>query len=150
MLCSVLLWTEALENLLDSYSKSKDQGHRVHWEDIVQSVSCAAWSVPFLFMYGNYCIVLLIFPAFTTASLARTSEIYRRTCAPSEDSDQPAHSRSLIKILTGRILDSQGCKFPLSEQRRQIRLWGCEGWFESSLGAHVRRYVFLCYDYYGL
>ena len=34
---------------------------------------------------------------------------YSRTCAPSEDSDQPARSRSLIRILTGRILDSQGC-----------------------------------------
>ena len=29
---------------------------------------------------------------------------------PSEDSDQPAHSRSLIKIFTGRILDSLGYK----------------------------------------
>ena len=29
---------------------------------------------------------------------------------PSEDSDQPAHSRSLIRIFTGRILDSQVSK----------------------------------------
>ena len=29
-----------------------------------------------------------------------------RTCAPSEDSDQPAHSRSLIRIFTGRKFDS--------------------------------------------
>ena len=29
--------------------------------------------------------------------------------APSEDSDQPAHSRSLIRIFTGRILDSHWC-----------------------------------------
>ena len=29
--------------------------------------------------------------------------------APNEDSDQPAHSRSLIRILIGRILDSQEC-----------------------------------------
>ena len=35
---------------------------------------------------------------------------YLQTCAPSEDSDQPAHSRSLIRIFTGRMLDSQGCK----------------------------------------
>ena len=32
------------------------------------------------------------------------------TCAPSEDSDQPACSRSLIRIFTGHALDSQGCK----------------------------------------
>ena len=31
-------------------------------------------------------------------------------CGPSEDSDQPAHSRSLIRIFTGRISASKGCK----------------------------------------
>ena len=41
-----------------------------------------------------------------------------RTCPPSEDSDQPAHSRSLIRIFTGRILDSQGCKVSPCGQRR--------------------------------
>ena len=35
---------------------------------------------------------------------------YLQTCASSEDSNQPAHSRSLILIFTGRIFDSQGCK----------------------------------------
>ena len=30
--------------------------------------------------------------------------------ALSEDSDQPTHSRSLIRIFPWRILDSQGCK----------------------------------------
>ena len=38
-------------------------------------------------------------------------ETYLRTCAPSEDSDQPAHSRRLIRIFTGRKLDSQECSF---------------------------------------
>ena len=33
------------------------------------------------------------------------------TCVPNEDSDQPAHSSSLIRIFTGCSLDSQGCKF---------------------------------------
>ena len=33
-----------------------------------------------------------------------------RTFAPSKESDQPAHSRRLIRIFSGRILDSQGCK----------------------------------------
>ena len=31
------------------------------------------------------------------------------TRALSEDPDQPAHARSLIRIFTRRILDSQGC-----------------------------------------
>ena len=29
-----------------------------------------------------------------------------RTCAPSEDLDHPAHSHSLIRIFSGRILDT--------------------------------------------
>ena len=45
--------------------------------------------------------------------------LYLRTRAPSEDSDQTAHSRSLIRIFTGRNLDSQGCKV---SSRRQQRL----------------------------
>ena len=43
-----------------------------------------------------------------------------RICAPSEDSDQPALSRSLIRIFTGRILDSQDCKV---SSCGQWRLW---------------------------
>ena len=65
-----------------------------------------------------------------------------RTYAPSEDSDQTAHSRSLIRIFTERILDSQGCKVSSCGQRRfdqTVRI--C---FESSLGAHISTYVFSC------
>ena len=43
---------------------------------------------------------------------------YLLRCAPSEYSDQPAHSRSLIRIFTGRIFNSQGCKVSSCEQRR--------------------------------
>ena len=35
---------------------------------------------------------------------------YFRTCAPSEDSEQTAHPRSLIRIFTGRILNSKDAK----------------------------------------
>ena len=55
-------------------------------------------------------------------------------CALSEDSDQPAHSRSLIRIITRRFLSSQGCTVS-----------SCAVWFESLFGAHFRWYVFaLC------
>ena len=40
-----------------------------------------------------------------------------RLCATSEDSDQPAHSRSLIRRFTGCILDSK-CKVSSCGQRR--------------------------------
>ena len=46
--------------------------------------------------------------------------LYLSTCASSEDSDQLAHSRRLIRLVTGRILDSQGCQVSSCEQRR---LW---------------------------
>ena len=54
-----------------------------------------------------------------------TSKTYIRTYAPSEDSDQPAHSRSLIRIFRKCILANQGCKVSSCGQRR---LWlGCAG-----------------------
>ena len=67
--------------------------------------------------------------------------VHWKMCAPSEDSDQPAHSRSLIRIFTGRILDRQECKVSSRGQGRLIRLCGSAGWFESWLGAHIRKYV---------
>ena len=51
---------------------------------------------------------------------AATTENASRNCAHCKDSDQPAHSRSLIKIFTERILDNQSCKVSSWGQRR---LW---------------------------
>ena len=67
---------------------------------------------------------------------------YIRTCAPGKDSDQPANLRCLIRIFTRRIWDSQESNVPIWDDRKLTRLHGCAGWVESSLGAHVRRYVF--------
>ena len=50
-------------------------------------------------------------------------KMYLRTCAPNEYSDQPAHSRRLIRIFNGRILDSKGCK--VSSCRQQCLLSVC-------------------------
>ena len=44
------------------------------------------------------------------------------TCAPSGDSAQPMHSRSLIRIFTGRILDSEECSFFMGTMKILIRL----------------------------
>ena len=38
---------------------------------------------------------------------AERHKTYFYSCAPSEDSDQPARSRSLIRIFTGLIVDNQ-------------------------------------------
>ena len=43
---------------------------------------------------------------------------YPQMYAPSIDTDQPAHSRSLIRTFSVRISDSQGCKVSSSRQRR--------------------------------
>ena len=48
------------------------------------------------------------------------SIFYKIECAPSEDSDQPAHPRSLIRVFTGHCVDSQGSKTSSGGQRR---LW---------------------------
>ena len=43
---------------------------------------------------------------------------YIRTCVPRKDADQPAHLRSLIRIFTESILDSQGCKVSSRGQQK--------------------------------
>ena len=57
-------------------------------------------------------------------------------CAASEDSDQPGHPPSLIRVFYVRMKKAWVLSYPLSAQRRLIRLGGCPGWSESSLGAH--------------
>ena len=55
--------------------------------------------------------------------------------APSKDSDQPGHPPRLIRVFTLCSTGSQGPKVPSCRERRLIRLGGCPGWSESSLGA---------------
>ena len=56
--------------------------------------------------------------------------------APNEDSDQPGHPPSLIRVFAVRMKKSGVLSYPLSAQRRLIRLGGCPGWSEPSLCAH--------------
>ena len=51
---------------------------------------------------------------------SQQQKTYLWKCAPSEDSDLPAHPRSLIRIFTGRVLDSQGYEVSSCGHRR---LW---------------------------
>ena len=58
-------------------------------------------------------------------------------CAPSEDSDQPGHSPSLIRVFAVRMKKPWVLSYPLSATAKTlIRLGGCPGWSESSMGAH--------------
>ena len=73
--------------------------------------------------------------------------MYLRTCASSEDSDQHAHLRNMIRIFTGLVLDSQWCKVSSCEQRRLIRLHVCAGLFQASLGArHITKTCLYNFD----
>ena len=66
---------------------------------------------------------------------AATWQNQQSDCAPSEDSDQPWHPPSLIKVLTVRLKGSYGPKLSSCGQRKLIRLGRCPGWSESSLDA---------------
>ena len=66
---------------------------------------------------------------------------YLLTFAPSEESDQPAHSRSLIRIFTGHILDSQGAVFSCRQWRFRPDCTDVPADL-SPRCAYFRRYVF--------
>ena len=70
------------------------------------------------FIYTVFCICFCVMGTHTYEP--KRPETRLGTCAPSEYSDQPAHSRSLIRIFTGRILYSQGSTV---SSCRQWRLW---------------------------
>ena len=61
----------------------------------------------------------------------------KMACAPSEESDQPGHPPSLIRVFAVRIKKAWVLIYPLSQQRRLIRLGGCPGWSEPLQGAHA-------------
>ena len=64
--------------------------------------------------------------------------------APSEDSDQPGHPPSLIRAFAVCMKKPWVLSYPLSTQRRLIRLGGCPSWSESSQGAHL--FCWFCHE----
>ena len=75
---------------------------------------------------------------------ATTWQNQQNECAPSEDSDQPGHSHSLIRVFTVRMKKAWVLSYQLSTQWWLIRLGGCPGWSESLLGAHS--FCFFCHE----
>ena len=62
----------------------------------------------------------------------------KMTCAPSEDSGQPGHPPSLIRVFAVRIEETLCPKLPNERTAKTlIRLGECPGWSESLLGAQV-------------
>ena len=75
-------------------------------------------------------------------------------CAPNEDSDQPGHLPSLIRVFAVRMKKPWVLNYPLSTQRRLMRLCECPGWSDSSLGAqslcrfcHVLAHLYHLFQY---
>ena len=64
-------------------------------------------------------------------SIKRTEPGHDKTnkmsCVPSKDSDQPGHLPSLIRVVAVRMKEAWVLSYPLSAQRRLIRLGGCRG-----------------------
>ena len=61
-------------------------------------------------------------PSYNTQNMPQSQKTHRRrrTYAPREDLDQPAHWRRQVRIITGRIMDSRRC---IVSSYRQRRLW---------------------------
>ena len=78
--------------------------------------------------------------AIPFASLSHCMTKPTKRCAPSKDSDQPG----LISVFADHMKKPWVLSYPLSAQRRLIRLGGCPGWSESSLGAYVILLVLSC------
>ena len=63
-------------------------------------------------------------------------------CAPNENSDQPGHPPSLIRVFAVRMKKPW---LPIERTAKTlIRLGGCPGWSESSLGATFILLVLSC------
>ena len=60
----------------------------------------------------------------------------KMACAPSEDSDQPGHPPILIRVFAVRMKKAWILRLHIERTANTlIRLGGCTGWSESSLGA---------------
>ena len=64
-------------------------------------------------------------------------------CVPIEDSDQPVHPCSLIKVFDGRSMGSQGSKVSSGGKLRLIRLCRFADGLDSSLYGHANLYLML-------
>ena len=82
--------------------------------------------------------------AVTILQWATSRQNQQNNCASSEDSDQPGQPPSLIKVFAVRMKKTWVLSYPMSAQRRLIRLGGCPGWSESSLGA--QSFCWFCHE----
>ena len=86
----------------------------------------------------------LSFPISIITTWAASWQNQQNVSATSEDSDRPGHLPSLIRVFVVRMKKACVFSYPLNAQRRLIRLGGCPGWSESSLGA--QSFCWFCHE----
>ena len=69
----------------------------------------------------------IVITAFETVNIIDPphDKTNKMACAPSETSDQPGHSPSLIRVFAVRMKKECVLSYPLSAQQRLIGLGGC-------------------------
>ena len=78
--------------------------------------------------------------------VSQREKTYLLTYTHNEDSNQPVHPQCLIRIFVVHMKKLCNIDHPkMRPVKILIRLCECAGWSESSLGAHVRRYIFWPY-----
>ena len=104
-----ILWESSLEDLtLLNLFKHQSYSYRCKLQDI------------------GFCVLLYQFQKFYTHKHKLASA--RLACATSEDSDQPAHLRSLIRVFADRMCLLQPPGYPKRDKKRTFAiLGGCTG-----------------------
>ena len=88
---------------------------------------------------------------------AATWQNQQSDCAPSEDSDQPGHPPSLIRVFAGRMKKAWVLSYPLSAQRRLWSDWAAAQadlslrWAHSHIVGFVMRWLICLFvlEFYG-
>ena len=76
---------------------------------------------------GDRAIVTSDLSLFFAVEMSHDMTNQQNECSPSEDSDQPGHPPSLIRVFAVRMKKPWVLSYPLSAQQRLIRLGGCPG-----------------------
>ena len=109
------------------------------WPNILSALTNWAWYyssldlIPSVQYTGSFALYKIInWVGSQTRSIS-----YKTACPPSEDSDQSAYPRSLIRVFVARMKTSDPWQFTECPAKILISLRECAGWSESSLGAHT-------------
>ena len=74
-------------------------------------------------IFRNITVNLFIASSNNQMKWATTWQNQQSECAPSEDSDQPGHSPSLIRVFAVRLKEAWILSYPLSTQRKLWTDW---------------------------